>query len=630
MSCKHCCNCNHAHHEENKHENNHEEKESKISLVLYIVSVIIFLLTFIPIDIPYKFVMYLVVVILSGYELILKGIKNIFHLNFEEDTLMTIAVIAAFSLGEFPESCMVILLFRLGEFIEDKAVENSNKNINDIVKIKPKTANLLDEKEEDKIVKVEDVKIGDKIIIKPGEMVPLDCKIIKGKSSLDTSEITGESIPVYVEENQEILSGSINLTGRLICVVSKDDKNSTASQIVDLVYQATNNKGKTEEFITKFSKIYTPTVIIIAILVAILPPMFLGAEFKTWIMRALVFLVASCPCSIVISVPLAFFSCIGAISKKGMLVKGTKHIEDLSKTKYVAFDKTGTITTGKMKIEKIVSKGNYTEEDLIKYMYCLEKNSNHPISTAIKQIVENKSIKTEYSVENYEEIAGHGITGEINGKKVLFGNKKLLIKNEITEETIENANYLIIDGKLEGYITLEEEIREDAKELVKDLKHINVQKTVMLTGDNGKNAEKIGKQIGIDKVYYSLLPKEKLEKVRELKEDGKVVFVGDGINDSPVLAESDFGISIGEGAEIANNTADGILISNKIGSIPSIIKIAKKSMKIIKFNIAFSLILKAIVLTLGILGYAPVWLAVAADTGVTLLTVLNSMRIFRK
>ena len=634
MSCKHCCNCNHAHHEEYKHEHNHEhhheEKECKISLVLYIVSVIIFLLTFIPIDIPYKFVMYLVVVILSGYELILKGIKNIFHLNFEEDTLMTIAVIAAFALGEFPESCMVILLFRLGEFIEDKAVENSNKNINDIVKIKPKTANLLDEKEEDKIVKVEDVKIGDKIIIKPGEMVPLDCKIIKGKSSLDTSEITGESIPVYVEENQEILSGSINLTGRLICVVSKDDKNSTASQIVDLVYQATNNKGKTEEFITKFSKIYTPTVIIIAILVAILPPMFLGAEFKTWIMRALVFLVASCPCSIVISVPLAFFSCIGAISKKGMLVKGTKHIEDLSKTKYIAFDKTGTITTGKMKIEKIVSKGNYTEEDLIKYMYCLEKNSNHPISTAIKQIVENKSIKTEYSVENYEEIAGHGITGEINGKKVLFGNKKLLTKNEITEETIENANYLIIDGKLEGYITLEEEIREDAKELVKDLKHINVQKTVMLTGDNGKNAEKIGKQIGIDKVYYSLLPKEKLEKVRELKKDGKVVFVGDGINDSPVLAESDFGISIGEGTEIANNTADGILISNKIGSIPSIIKIAKKSMKIIKFNIAFSLILKAIVLTLGILGYAPVWLAVAADTGVTLLTVLNSMRIFRK
>ena len=374
MSCKHCCNCNHAHHEEYKHEHNHEhhheEKESKISLVLYIVSVIIFLLTFIPIDIPYKFVMYLVVVILSGYELILKGIKNIFHLNFEEDTLMTIAVIAAFALGEFPESCMVILLFRLGEFIEDKAVENSNKNINDIVKIKPKTANLLDEKEEDKIVKVEDVKIGDKIIIKPGEMVPLDCKIIKGKSSLDTSEITGESIPVYVEENQEILSGSINLTGRLICVVSKDDKNSTASQIVDLVYQATNNKGKTEEFITKFSKIYTPTVIIIAILVAILPPMFLGAEFKTWIMRALVFLVASCPCSIVISVPLAFFSCIGAISKKGMLVKGTKHIEDLSKTKYIAFDKTGTITTGKMKIEKIVSKGNYTEEDLIKYIYC--------------------------------------------------------------------------------------------------------------------------------------------------------------------------------------------------------------------------------------------------------------------
>ncbi len=628
MACKNCSSCAH----EKNHEHHYEEKEeSKLEIILYIISIIIFGLTFIPvIPMQAKITMYLLVILFSGYELILEGIKNIFKLNFEEDTLMTIAVIAAFELGEFPESCMVILLFKLGEFIEDKAVENSNKNIQDIVKIKAKTANLLDKNEDDKIVNVEDIKVGNKIIIKPGEMVPLDCKIIKGTSNLDTSSITGESNPIYVEKDKEILSGSINLTGSLICIVEKDYKNSTASQIVNLVEEATNNKGKTEEFITKFSKIYTPTVIIISLILAIIPPLVFHQEIKEWIMRALVFLVASCPCSIVISVPLAFFSCIGAISKKGMLIKGTKHIEDLSKTEYIAFDKTGTITTGKMQIEKIETKGNYSEEELLKYMYTLEKNSNHPISTAIKQMVENKQIKTTYNVDNYEEVAGHGITGIIEGKKVLFGNKKLLEKNSVEEETEENANYLIIDGKLEGHITLKEEIREDAKEVIKELKQVGIKETVMLTGDNKKNAEKIAKEIGIDKFYATLLPQEKLAKVKELKKDGKVAFVGDGINDSPVLAEANFGISIGEGTEIANNTADGILISNKIGSIPEIIKIAKKSMKIIKTNIAFSLILKALVLTLGVLGYAPVWLAVAADTGVTLLTVLNSMRIFRK
>ena len=628
MACKNCSSCAH----EKNHEHHYEEKEeSKLEIILYIISIIIFGLTFIPvIPMQAKITMYLLVILFSGYELILEGIKNIFKLNFEEDTLMTIAVIAAFELGEFPESCMVILLFKLGEFIEDKAVENSNKNIQDIVKIKAKTANLLDKNEDDKIVNVEDIKVGNKIIIKPGEMVPLDCKIIKGTSNLDTSSITGESNPIYVEKDKEILSGSINLTGSLICIVEKDYKNSTASQIVNLVEEATNNKGKTEEFITKFSKIYTPTVIIISLILAIIPPLVFHQEIKEWIMRALVFLVASCPCSIVISVPLAFFSCIGAISKKGMLIKGTKHIEDLSKTEYIAFDKTGTITTGKMQIEKIETKGNYSEEELLKYMYTLEKNSNHPISTAIKQMVENKQIKTTYNVDNYEEVAGHGITGIIEGKTLLFGNKKLLEKNSVEEETEENANYLIIDGKLEGHITLKEEIREDAKEVIKELKQVGIKETVMLTGDNKKNAEKIAKEIGIDKFYATLLPQEKLAKVKELKKDGKVAFVGDGINDSPVLAEANFGISIGEGTEIANNTADGILISNKIGSIPEIIKIAKKSMKIIKTNIAFSLILKALVLTLGVLGYAPVWLAVAADTGVTLLTVLNSMRIFRK
>lgn len=618
-------NCKHCHVE---HTEEQEEKLDKKEIILYIISVIIFILTFIPVFEKLKILMYLIVVILSGYKLILWGIKNIFKLNFEEDTLMTIAVIAAFVLGEFPESCMVVLLFRLGEFLEDKAVENSNKNIKNIVEIKAKTANILDEKENIKVVDVENVKVGEKILIKPGEIVPLDCKILKGTSSLDTSIITGESIPVTVCENENILSGSINLDGSLTCIVEKDYKNSTASQIVDLVYEATNNKGKTEEFITKFSKMYTPIVIILALVIAIFVPIVLDQEFKTWIMRALVFLVASCPCSIVISVPLAFFTCIGAISKKGMLIKGTKHIEALSNAKYITFDKTGTITTGKMQIDKLVSKGKYEEEELLKYMYALEKNSNHPISTAIKQKVENDKIEVEYTVENYKEIAGYGISGEIEGKEILFGNAKFLEEQAIKEEQ-KNANYIIIDAIVEGYVTFKEEIRKDIENISDELKKLDVKELIMLTGDNLENANKIASKVGIKKVFASLLPKQKLEKVKELKENGKVIFIGDGINDSPVLAEADFGISMGEGTEIASSTADGILISNNISSLPRIIQTAKKSMRIIKFNIVFSLIVKVVVLTLGIMGIAPVWLAIVADTGVSLLTVLNSVRILK-
>ena len=619
-SCK-CC---------NPHNHEDEKKENKtLEIALYIISIVIFILGFLPIFSPYKIWIYLASVLLAGYELILNGIKNIFHLNFEEDTLMTIAIISAFILGEYPESAMVVLLFKLGEFLEEKAVENSNKNIKDIVEIKAKTANLI-KNEKQEIVDVETLKVGDKILIKPGEMVPVDCKIIKGTSSLNTANITGESAEVFVKEGESILSGSINLNGSLTCIVEKDIEHSTASQIIDLVYEATNNKGKTEKFITKFSKIYTPIVIVMAIVIATIVPLVLNADFKEWILRALVFLVASCPCSIVISVPLAFFSCVGAISKKGMIIKGTKHIEALSKAKQIAFDKTGTITTGKMQIEKIVSLGNIAENELLIYANALEKNSNHPISTAIAKEVENKNIKDEKEVEKYEEIAGCGIKGIIDKKIVLFGNEKLLKKENIDIiQELEKANYLVVDGKIEGYITLKEEIRKECKNIVKEFEKVEVNNIIILTGDNEKNAEKIAKEIGISKLYASLLPQEKLEKVKALKENGEIIFVGDGINDSPVLAESSFGISMKDAAEIANNTADGILISNNISKIPDMIKVARKAMNIIKFNIVFSLIIKAVVLILGVLGYAPIWLAIIADTGVSMLTVLNSVRILK-
>lgn len=390
----------------------------------------------------------------------------------------------------------------------------------------------------------------------------------------------------------------------MICEVQKDYKNSTASQIVDLVYEATNNKGKTENFITKFSKIYTPIVIILAIIIAVCMPLILKQEFKTWIMRSLVFLVASCPCSIVISVPLAFFSCIGKVSKKGMVIKGSKHIENLSKAKCVAFDKTGTITTGKMQIDELNLIGNMKEIETLEYMYAIEKNSNHPISTAIKQKVERVGLKPEIIVDEYEEIAGYGVKGKIEGKEVLFGNSKLLEKNNIEQQINKNASYLIVDGKVEASITFKEEIRESSFEISEKLNKVGMSEIIILTGDNEESANKIATKVGINKVFSGLLPKQKLEKVRELKENGKVIFIGDGINDSPVLAESDFGIAMGDASEIAESSADALLISNNIGSLPNIIKIARKSMKIIKFNIAFSLIVKAIVLTLGIVRYS--------------------------
>ena len=620
--------CNHNHCDIHAHKHKHEET-NKTDIILFIISIIIFILTFIPIFDNYKFWLYLIVVILSGYKLIINGIKDIFKLNFEEDTLMTIAVVAAFALGEYPESCMVVLLYRIGEFLQDKAVENSNKNISKIVEIKAKTANIINESGEEIITDVEEVKIGQKILIKPGEMVPVDCKVIKGTSNLDMSSLTGESIPVVVKENESILSGSINLNGSLECIVEKTYENSTASKITDLVYEATNNKGKTEELITKFSKIYTPIILILALIIGIVIPLAFKLDFKVWAMRALVFLVASCPCSIVISVPLAFFSCIGAISKKGMIIKGTKHIEALADVKNIAFDKTGTITTGKMKIDKLVSCNEYQEEELLKYMYALEKNSNHPISTAIRQKVENDRIDVEYVVDKYEEIPGYGIKAVVDEKEILFGNSKFLEENNIKEDVQNDANYIIIDGKLEGYITFEEEIRENSINTIKRLKALGIEKIVMLTGDNELNSNKIASKVGIEEIYYKLLPQDKLEKIKMMKKTGKTIFVGDGINDSPVLAESDFGISIGEGAEIANNTADGILISNNLETLPTSIKIARKTMKIIKFNIAFSLVIKLIVLVLGVLGIAPVWLAVVADTGVSLLTVVNSLRIFK-
>lgn len=611
--------CNHI------KEHNHEHENSKLGIILYVLSIILFAIGYIPAFEQYKMFIYLGAVLLSGYDLIFEGLKNILKLNFEEDTLMTIAVIAAFALGEYPESVLVILLFKLGEFLEDKARDKSNDNIEQIAKIKSENANLLN-KNTIEVVDVKELKLGDRILIKAGEKVPVDSKIIKGESTLDTSSITGESKPQEVSNGMEILSGSINMSGSLECEVIRTFENSTASQIVDLVHVAMGNKGKTEKFITKFSKIYTPTVIILAVLIAVVVPLIFKQSFSEWIKRSLIFLVASCPCSLVISVPLAFFSCLGAISKKGMIIKGTKHIENLSKTTAVCFDKTGTLTTGKMEINEVKSLGELDKNTILEYVYNLEKSSNHPISTAIINM--SKDLKNK-EVDKNKEIAGHGMYGIIDNKEVLFGNKKLLDMYDVKYTNLEDgAIYLAIDKKLEGYITLKEELRN--KDIVEEFKKVNIKRLVMLTGDSKKQANKVGKDLNISEVYAELLPQNKLDKVEELKKQNeKVTFIGDGINDSPVLASANFGIAMGEGTEIASSTADGILLSNNIATLPEIIKISRKSMRIVKANIIFSIVVKLIVLGLGVLGYAPIWLAVLADTGVTFLTVLNSMRIFK-
>lgn len=547
---------------------------------------------------------------------------------------MTIAIIAAFVIGEYPESVAIVLLFKLGEVIENKAVEKANKNINSIASLKIQTANKTSGKETKK-VNVDELKIGDSILIKPGETVPVDCTIIKGESALDTSKLTGESKLVYVNEKNEILSGSINQTGTLKCKVNKEYKDSAISKIVDLVYEASNNKGRKEEYITKFSKIYTPVVIAIAILLVILPAT-LGLDFVVWLKRALVFLVASCPCSIVISIPLAYFSCIGAISKKGLLIKGTKHIEDLAKAKVLALDKTGTITTGKMKVQEfnlLQNKKDSNELDkqkILQYAYSLEVNSNHPISNAIMEYAKQNDIKP-LEVEKQKEIAGCGIYGKIDGKDVIIGNKKMLDKYHITFEKIpENAILIAVDRKIVANIILEENIREGFKETLSKLYDIGIKKVVMLTGDSNDEAKKIAKECGKIDYKAKLMPEGKVEEINKLKKSGKVIFIGDGINDSPVLATSDFGIAMGEGTDIAETTADSILISNNVSSLPQIIKIARKTLRIVNENITISLLAKLIVLTLGLVGISPIWLAVAADTGITLLTVLNSIRIFKK
>lgn len=575
---------------------------------------------------------YIVAYLIVGLEIVIKAIKNIFKGEvFDEHFLMAVATIGAFAIGEFPEAVAVMLFYQIGELFQDYAVDKSKESITNLMDIRPDVA-VVKRNGKLETVKPETVKIGEEIVVKPGEKIPLDGTIIDGSSMLDTSALTGESVPRSAKIGEKVLSGCINQSGVLTIKVEKEFGESTVSKILDLVENASNKKSKSENFITKFAKIYTPTVVGIAVLLAIIPPFLLNwGSFSEWLERALTFLVVSCPCALVISIPLGFFGGIGGASRKGVLIKGSNYLELLSKTDIFVFDKTGTLTEGVFEVQKI-NPVDISEEELLKIAAYAESYSNHPISASIKKAYQ-KEINQEI-IEKTEEISGKGIISQIENKTVVIGNNKIMQEKGIEYKNCNDIGtilYVAINNKFAGSIVIADKIKEDAKQIIQGLKRNNVSKTVMLTGDKKEIAEKVAKQIEIDEVYTDLLPDQKVEKVEELMkqktEKGKLAFVGDGINDAPVLAISDIGIAMGGlGSDAAIEAADIVIMNDKPSKILEAIKISNKTMRIVKQNIIFAISVKILVLILGACGIATMWEAVFADVGVSFIAILNSLR----
>ena len=573
--------------------------------------------------------------IIVGFEILRKAVRNIFRGKvFDENFLMSVATIGAFGIGEFPEAVAVMLFYQIGELFQNYAVDKSRKSIASLMDIRPDYANVF---RNEKIEKVnpEEVKIGDTIIVKPGEKIPLDGTIIEGTTTLDTKALTGESLPREAKEGDKVLSGCINLNGVIKIKVEKEYGESTVSKILDLVENASSKKSKSENFITKFAKYYTPIVVIIALILAIIPPLFItGATFSDWVYRALSFLVVSCPCALVISIPLSFFGGIGGASKMGVLIKGSNYLEALSNTEIAVFDKTGTLTKGVFEVQKIEPVG-ISKEELLKISAYAENYSNHPISKSIKQAYKKEI--DEKQIKNYEELSGLGISAKINNQEVLVGNEKLMQKENIEYEKCKDIGtilYVAINKKYAGYILIADEIKNDSKQTIEELKKNGVKQTVMLTGDKKEVGESVAKEIGIDKVYTELLPTDKVQKVEELLKTktakGKLAFVGDGINDAPVLALADIGIAMGGlGADSAIEAADVVIMTDEPSKIIRSIKLSKKTMRIVKENIVFAIAIKVLVLILAAFGLSTMWEAVFADVGVSIIAIINALRALK-
>lgn len=576
--------------------------------------------------------LFIISYIIVGGDVVKRAVKNIFKGQvFDESFLMSIATIGAFFIGEYPEGVAVMLFYQVGELFQSYAVGKSRKSIASLMDIRPDYANV---KKGDELVKVDpdEVQIGDIIVIKAGEKIPLDGKVIEGSSMIDTSALTGESVPREVEVGSDILSGCININGVITVEVTKEFGESTVSKILDLVENASSKKSNSEQFITKFARYYTPVVVIIAVFLAIIPPLVIdGATFSDWIYRALAFLVVSCPCALVISIPLSFFGGIGGASKKGVLVKGSNYLEALAETEIVVFDKTGTLTKGVFNVQEIHPEG-VSKEELLELTAHAESYSNHPISLSLKRAY-SKEIDNG-RISDVEEISGHGVIATVDGKKVMAGNIKLMKMMDIPYfkgELIGTIVHVAVNNKYIGYIVIADEVKEDSAQAIKELKAANIKQTVMLTGDNKSIGSKVAKELGLDKVYAELLPADKVEKLEELfsqkSKKGKLAFVGDGINDAPVLARADIGIAMGGlGSDAAIEAADVVIMTDEPSKIATTMKISKKTLKIAHQNIVFAIGIKIIVLILSAFGITTMWAAIFADVGVTIIAVLNAFR----
>ena len=629
-----------------------EEDTGKIKKKLLIGGILFVLGIFVPktLFIP-KLAVFLVSYLVIGGDVLLSAFKNILNGQvFDENFLMAIATIGAFAIGEYPEGVAVMLFYQLGELLQGIAVNNSRKSIVSLMDIRPDYANIK-VGEGIKKVSPEEIKVGEIIVVKPGEKVPLDGKIVKGASTFDTSALTGESLPREAKAGDDVLSGFINKNGLIEIQVAKVFSESTVSKILYLMENAGSKKSKTENFITKFARYYTPVVVITALIVAIFPPLLIqGATFSDWIYRALIFLVVSCPCALVISIPLGFFGGIGGASRHGILIKGTNYLEVLNNLESIVMDKTGTLTKGIFKVTEVNVKNNIKINDfennkteltkplLLKYAAHIEKFSNHPIAQSIVAEYENSVSKVDENVvKDFEEISGFGIKVNINNHQFLAGNSKLMNLENITFDKKENlgtAIYLAADGKYIGNILISDEVKEDSARAIKGMKENGVKEIVMLTGDNEAIGKNIAEKLGIDKVFTELLPNEKVEKLEEIyktkSEKGKVAFVGDGINDAPVLARADLGIAMGgAGSDAAIEAADVVIMNDEPSKIVTAIKIAKKTKEIVWQNITVAFAIKIVVMALGLFGDATMWEAVFADVGVALLAVLNATRVLR-
>lgn len=583
-----------------------------------------------------ELVLFLAGYVLIGGKVLIRAVKNIFKGQvFDENFLMIIATIGAFAVGEFPEAVTVMLFYQIGELFQNIAVNRSRRSITDLMDIRADYANLKVGEAVQKVLP-EEVKVGDVILIKPGEKVPLDGIVIDGNSAMDTSALTGESVPRNVRTGGEVLSGFINKNGALTVKVTKEFGESTVAKILDLVQNATTRKAETEKFITKFARYYTPAVVFSALAIAVIPPIVIqGSSFTDWLYRALIFLVVSCPCALVISIPLGFFGGIGGASRNGILVKGSNYLEALNNVETVVFDKTGTLTKGSFKVTEITGQNGFNNEELLKLAAYAESYSTHPIAVSILKAYAGEVDKRE--IKSYDEVAGHGVRVNVKDKLILAGNAKLLDNENIKYSKVDSLGtvvYIAVDGRYAGYIVISDEIKEDSLSAIRELKKLGIKKTVMLTGDNKLVGNKIGGMLELDEVYSELLPHEKVEKLEMLdgqkSPKGKLIFVGDGVNDAPVLARADIGIAMGGlGSDAAIEAADVVLMTDEPSKLISAIKIAKKTRKIVWQNITFALGVKLIVLVLGAGGMATMWEAVFADVGVAILAVLNSMRAMR-